>query len=258
MNAYTTTKAAARILLLLLAVGLGACSGDEGGEASSPEAESAPGPGAESAPRPGPAGGPSESTTGETLDLRTVGYSRGEENAPVTVYEFSDFGCPFCAMFARGTYPGLHDEFVATGKVRWTYVPFVMGMFPNGEESARAAECAGEQEKFWEMHDLLYAQQNEWKASRDPARVYADYAGDLELNAGTFASCYREDRRGDRTEVNNRAADAMGVRATPSFLINGRLVEGALPAEEFRQLLILLSGSATNPGDAGPGGDPRP
>ena len=200
---------------------------------------------AESAPPPavqGLGGDPREPAIGDTIDLRKIGYSRGAEDAPVTVYEFSDFGCPFCGMFARGTYPELHEEFVATGKVRWTYVPFVMGMFPNGAESARAAECAAEQEKFWEMHDLLYAKQNEWKASRSPERLVNGYAAELGLNADEFASCYREDRGGARTAINNRAADAHRDRATPSFFEDGRLVEGALPAEQFRQLLQAMAG----------------
>src|SRR5690606_9830944 len=152
------------------------------------------------------------------------------------------FGCPFCGMFARGTYPALHEEFVVTGRVRWTYVPFVMGMFPNGAESARAAECAGEQDSFWAMHDLLYANQNQWKASRDPNRLFNSYAKDLGLNEQRFASCYRENRGAARTAINNRAANALRVRATPSFFVNGRLVEGALPEEQFRQLLNAMAG----------------
>ena len=74
---------------------------------------------------------PVEPAIADTIDLRQIGYSFRADDAPVQVYEFSDFGCPFCAMFARGTFPALHDEFVTSGKVRWTYIPFVMGMFPS-------------------------------------------------------------------------------------------------------------------------------
>lgn len=243
MNAYISSRAVRWTLLPLAFVALAACRGEpsdpvptrERAVAAPPEAVAPPG-----APNLG--GGPREPAVADTIDLRKIGYSLGSDDAPVTVYEFSDFGCPFCGMFARGTYPGLHEEFVETGKVRWTYVPFVMGMFPNGAESARAAECAAEQDSFWEMHDLLYAKQNEWKASRSPERLYNDYAGELELNAERFASCYSEDRGAERTAINNRAADALRVRATPSFFVNGRLVEGALPAEQFRQLLSAMAG----------------
>ena len=189
------------------------------------------------------AGSANSAAADDTIDLRRIGYSRGVESAPVTVYEFSDFGCPFCAMFAQGTYPELHREFVATGKVRWTYVPFVMGMFPNGGEAARASECAGEQDRFWEMHDLLFGKQKEWKASRGAASLFGDYAKELKLDGKRFSACYSEDRRGSRTALNNRAANALGVRATPSFIVNGRLVEGALPAEQFRQLLTMAGGA---------------
>ena len=192
----------------------------------------------------GTSDGPPQAALVEPIDLRTIGHSIGAEDAPVTVYEFSDFGCPFCAMFARGTYPDLHEEFVATGKVRWTYVPIVIGIFPNGAESASAAECAADQDGFWAMHDLLYEKQNEWKGSRNPTRLYNDYAGELGLDADQFATCYREDGGGLRTAINNRAASELQVRATPSFMIGGRLVEGALPGEQFRQVLNLLTEAA--------------
>lgn len=244
VQAYDIRTSLRSIALLLLALTLAACSSGESGDAPDAEALAMAAP-ARNGPDPvvaGLGGDPREPAIADTIDLRKIGYSRGAEDAPVTVYEFSDFGCPFCGTFAQGTYPELHREFVETGKVRWTYVPFVMGMFPNGAESARTAECAAEQERFWEMHDLLYEKQNEWKASRSPERLYNGYARELGLDGERFASCYREDRGAARTVLNNRAADALRVRATPSFFINGRLVEGALPAEQFRQLLTLLAG----------------
>jgi protein-disulfide isomerase len=184
--------------------------------------------------------GPDASAPADTIDLRRIGHAEGSADAPVTVIEFSDFGCPFCAMFARGTYPQLRREFVETGKVRWIYVPFVMGTFRNGTEAARAAECAAEQDRFREMKDRLYADQNGWRNARPAAARFARYAAEIGLEQERFDSCYREDRRGRRTFTNNRAADALGIRATPSFLIQGRLVEGAVPIEQFRALLTRL------------------
>lgn len=234
MNAYTISAVACWSLLPLILT-FAACGGGEVGEA--------PGTGELALAAPVEAAAtPGEAAPADTIDMRKIGYSRGAADAPITVYEFSDFGCPFCAMFATGTYPGLAEEFVKTGKVRWTYVPFVMGMFPNGAESARAAECAAEQEKFWEMHDLLFQTQKEWKASRGAEKLFNGYARQLGLDAGRFASCYREDRGAARTTMNNRAADALRVRATPTFFVNGRMVEGALPAEQFRRLLTTLAG----------------
>lgn len=104
-------------------------------------------------------------------ELASLGYARGSETAPVTVVEFGDFGCSACRKFALEGYPPLHEEFVATGKVRWIYVPFLLGLFPNAPEAARAAECAAEQDAFWEIHDLLFERQAEWKRLRNPASV---------------------------------------------------------------------------------------
>lgn len=209
----------------------------------SPEAQAEPAAGsvgvaAESAPVTDPSV-PAEtaSPAQDTIDLRRLGYDRGSADAPVVVMEFADFGCPFCATFALQTYPELHREFVATGKVRWKYVPFVMGMFPNGAEAARAAECAAEQGKFWPMHDRLYERQREWRGGGSPAGRMHGYAASVGADAGRFAACYREDRGGGRTRLNNHVSEQLGIRATPTFIVNGRMVEGALPLEQFRQLL---------------------
>jgi protein-disulfide isomerase len=215
--------------------------------ASAPDQPAATLPGLELPPAPEPDFKPALEDAGapapvDTIDLRRLGYDRGRADAPVVVVEFSDFGCPFCATFATSTYPALHREFVETGKVRWKYVPFVMGMFPNGAEAARAAECAAEQGKFWEMHDRLFAAQREWKRSGSPVGLFTGYAREIGLDAGRFGACYREDRGGGRTRANNRAADAARIRATPSFIVNGRLVEGALPLETFRQVLTAAAG----------------
>mgnify|MGYP002780484098 CR=1 FL=1 len=221
-------------LALLGALTLAACDTDAAaGRAGAPDAAAAP--------AAAPAGPAQAASPTAGVDLGSVGYSRGRADAPMVVYEFSDFGCPFCAKFAQETYPTLAREYVETGKVRWVFVPFVMGMFPNGDAAARAGECAAEQERFWPMHDLLYERQKEWKQAGGQAEaLFARYAAELELDAARFASCYREDRGGARTAQNNQAAAMMGIRATPSFVINGRVVEGALPVEQFREVLRLL------------------
>lgn len=243
MNAYLSRRSTLSALLFVAATALGACTQEpaDGNSAQAlalAAATEAAGPSVVT----GLGGDRRQPALQDTIDLRKIGYSVGAEDAPVTVYEFSDFGCPFCGMFARATYPEIHEEFVETGMVRWTYVPFVMGMFPNGDEAARAAECAAEQDRFWEMHDLLYDRQNDWKSARNPRRLFNQLADELGLDDERFAACYRENRGAARTTVNNRAADALGVRATPTFFVNGRMVEGALPSEQFKQLLQMMAG----------------
>ena len=168
------------------------------------------------------------------------GYDRGATRAPVTVVEFADFGCRYCAAFAAETYPKLANEFVKPGLVRWRFVPFVLGMFANGGGAARAGVCAGEQGAvaFGRMADWLFTAQGEWQRAGDPAgefRRLADVAG---LDAARFASCYLGAASDTLIRAANDLADQLGVRATPTFFVNGRRVEGALPVEQFRTVLV--------------------
>jgi protein-disulfide isomerase len=174
------------------------------------------------------------------VDLTGIGYDRGDPRAPIVMVEFSDFGCPYCARHAQETLPALERQFIATGKLFYKYVPFVMGMFPNGERAARAAECAGEQERFWPMHDSVYAHQRDWKRGGDPDAVLTGLARRVASDAAQWTACYAGDRRGDRTRAANAAARRLGVRVTPTFFIDGQLVEGALPLPIMQRGLNAL------------------
>jgi protein-disulfide isomerase len=173
----------------------------------------------------------------EGVDLTGVGYDKGSPTAPLVVVNFSDFGCPFCGSFARQTEPEIEKEYVQTGKVFFKYVPFVMGMFPNGDEAAHASECAAEQGRFWPMHDALYANQAEWKKARSPLPAFERYAKGIGLDVPRFAKCYAVPDVDPGTMRANVAAGKLGVRVTPSFVVNGKAVEGAVPLPQFRQLL---------------------
>jgi protein-disulfide isomerase len=171
--------------------------------------------------------------------LKGPGYDRGSPDAPVLVLEFSDFGCPYCGHFALQTLPQIDSEFISKGTVRWKYVPFVMGMFPNGGEAARAAECAGDQDtsEFWRMHDKLYGTQRQWRGAQDPESLFLGYADELGLDRKAFATCYGSDAVKNRIAAHNELAARLGVHATPTFFISGVRVQGALPMQQFRLLL---------------------
>ncbi|MGQ0814990.1 MAG: DsbA family protein [Gemmatimonadota bacterium] len=173
--------------------------------------------------------------------LKDVGYDRGNPNAAVTVVEFGDFGCTACGHFARESFQRVEDEFIKSGIVFWKYVPFVAGL-PNGAAAARAAECAAEQGTFWAMHDRLYADQSRWLRERDPKGAFASYAREIGVDVAQYESCYRENRGKARTRRNNSVARELRVRATPTFFINGRAVQGVLPFETFRTLLHNAAG----------------
>lgn len=173
------------------------------------------------------------------IPLEELYHEMATGDAPVIVVEFSDFGCMYCGKFHLETLPELRRDYVATGKVRWRVVPFVLGMFPNGVEAMKAAACVAEQgdEAFWAMHDTLFAKQDVWKSTVYADQLFRSYAVVSGADGDAFTACYEGVRASDRVTAANALATRTGVRSTPTFFVNGRMVQGALPAREFRQLL---------------------
>jgi protein-disulfide isomerase len=181
-------------------------------------------------------GGPSITALARNLG---IGHSVGAPDAPVKILEFSDFGCGYCRLFQEETRPILVDEYVEAGLVQWTYVPFVLGIFPNGEAAAVAGECAAEQERFEPMRRRLYQDQAGWRDASEPREFFARLASEEGLDEEEFTQCL--DGEGMKTQVqeNTRLGQMGGVRGTPAFFINGFPVPGALPLDSFRDLLDL-------------------
>jgi protein-disulfide isomerase len=182
------------------------------------------------------------------LDLNLLGYDQGDPDAPLKVIEVTDFGCGFCRRFNQETFPILLEEFIETGRIQWKFVPFVLGMFPNGDRAALAGECAGEQgpDAFFRMRDLLFAHQAGWRNSESPNDFFVDLAREAGLDLDTFAICLAEERRADQVELDHRLGDALGVQGTPLFVVGGISIPGALPPEQFRRIFesILAAGEA--------------
>ena len=180
------------------------------------------------------------------VDLTGIGYDRGSTTAPVVVIDLSDFACPYCGEFSRETYPSIERDYVKTGKVFFKYVPFVVGSFVHSREATRAVECAADQGGFWPMLANVYDAQREWKSSSDPYTVLSGAARAAGLDTVLLGACYASQRTDARTARVTERANALGVRVTPSFLVNERPVQGALPLEEFRKVIdaaLLLSRS---------------
>jgi protein-disulfide isomerase len=184
--------------------------------------------------------------SGEAQTIRgaEMGYVTGDPAAPVEVIEFSDFGCPACARFSRETQPAIFREFVDTGRVRWRMVPIQMGGFRNSLAATRAAECAGEQGRFWEIHGLLYGNQGEWQRERRPEAMLREHALAAGVEAPEWDRCIASGAVLQRTRTQTASARALGIRGTPSFFINGARVHGALPAVQFRQFLLRAEAEA--------------
>lgn len=161
------------------------------------------------------------------------GPAKGRADAPVTVVEFSDFRCSFCRKFWRETLPRIETEYVKTGKVRFVYRHLVT-LGPPSARAAEAAECAGEQDRFWPYHDLLF--------ERAPSVTFTDarlkeYAKELGLDPARFGTCLASGRHTERILTESDVARYLGATGTPTFLINRRLLIGAHPLEVFKRVL---------------------
>ncbi len=175
-----------------------------------------------------PANEPSEIILGLDNDP-----SLGDSNAKVSIVEFSDFQCPFCATFVRETFDDLKREYIDTGKVSFTFKNFPLtNTHRNAMAAALAAECANEQGKFWEYHDKLFRSQKSLEK-----KDLKEYAEDLDLNTDTFNTCLDSEKYKDEVSNDLEEGTGLGVRGTPTFFINGRALSGALPIEEFEKII---------------------
>lgn len=169
----------------------------------------------------------------------------GSPEAPVVVEMWSDFQCPYCALAARNL-KAVEEEYVRTGRVRIVYrhFPFI------GEESrwaALASECAAAQGKFWTYHDLLFAhQKGENEGNFLPGRL-AELARQAGLEEEEFKKCFREERYASVVEEEYRQGRSRGIRATPTFFINGQMIEGALTPEQLRQIFQEILARSPRP-----------
>lgn len=164
--------------------------------------------------------------------------SMGDPNAPVKMVEYSDFQCPFCKRFADETEKQVVDTYVKTGKVYFTYVPFgPTGQWigPESEAAARAAYCAGDQEKFWEYKDYLFANHTGENVGDFTDKRLQAFAEALGLNMGEFNSCYNSNKYDQKLQEGLTEGVQAGAGGTPYFFVNGKAIEGAQPFSTFQQ-----------------------
>ena len=153
----------------------------------------------------------------------------GGENADVVIVEFSDFECPFCARGAE-TIHELIEEYGDDIKV--VYRDFPLGFHQYAHISAQAAECAAEQDKFWEYHDLLFENQN--ALDSDSLKGYAEELG---LDTDQFNECLDSGEMSAEVDADLAEGSSYGVQGTPAFFVNGELISGAQPIENFRPVI---------------------
>jgi protein-disulfide isomerase len=235
------------VLLALLAAGVPtffSCAPQDGPESGGTRADTVAAAILQSEAEASPRGSPSsqippQERESRPLDVSRMGYDRGSPEAPVRVLEMSDFGCGYCRLFHQETFPALVEAYVEPGLVQWKFIPFVLGMFPNGLEASIAAECSGEQDRFFAMQGRLFSDQAGWKNTQDPFPFFASLAEEEGLDLERFDGCIKGGWREDSVRANIRLGREIGVRGTPTFLIDGVPISGALPLQTFRDILDM-------------------
>ena len=163
---------------------------------------------------------------------------KGSAQAPVTVYEMSDFQCPYCRQFAIETFPRLDSLYVATGKVRWVFINFPLtSIHANAVPAAGIALCAAKQGAFWQVHDLLYEHQSDWAELKDPAAYLLALADSAGISKTALTACVKSTTTTEEVRADAEGANRAGATSTPTFYIEGGLLVGAQPADLFRHIL---------------------
>lgn len=171
--------------------------------------------------------------------------SLGDEDAPVTMVEYSDSQCPYCGEFAREVEPGLVEEYVESGTLRieWRDFPYL------GQESvnaALAARAAQEQDKFWEYHRLLYENQGGTNSGALSDGALVEYAREAGLNAEEFEEDFKSGRYDAAVSADFQEGQQQGITGTPTFIINGEALVGAQPAQVFEDAIESAAEEAGN------------
>jgi protein-disulfide isomerase len=157
---------------------------------------------------------------------------KGSENAPITMIEFSDFQCPFCARYFKQTFPLIEKNYIKTGKIKYVYRDFPLSFHNYAQKAAEAAECARDQEKFWGYHDLLFQSQD----ALDIASLKV-YAEELNLDTKKFNDCLDSDKYEEEVKKDFQDGQRYGVSGTPTFFINGVKIVGARPYSAFEEII---------------------
>lgn len=166
----------------------------------------------------------------------------GDPKAPVTIIEFGDYQCPFCRQFWRETFPRLKKQYIDTGKVRFVYRDFPQSVHPEAMLTAIAAECAADQDRYFEYHDKIFQEQD--RRGRDVVRYRAAelkrWAVDLKLDAAAFNTCLDSEQHKDEVSKDYKDMEGLGFDGTPIFFVNGRVLAGAHPFGTFQKVIEEL------------------
>jgi protein-disulfide isomerase len=181
------------------------------------------------------AAAPSAPPSGAGADMAKLADDdavKGDADAPVTIIEWSDYECPFCVRFIEQTYGQIVEQYINKGKVNLIFRDYPLGFHANAQKAAEAAECAGEQGEYYAMHDKLFAD-----GVKGGVASFKEFAKDLGLDTDDFNECLDSDAMAEEVKKDMADGQAAGIRGTPGFIINGKLISGAQPFDVFKQAI---------------------
>jgi len=172
--------------------------------------------------------------------------SKGSATAPVTVYEMSDFQCPYCRKFAQETFPSLEQGYIKSGKVRWVFINFPLtDIHAHASAAAELALCAAKQNSFWRMHDLLFQHQDTWAPLKEAGPFFVSLADSAGISKKALLACLQAPETIQAVQADAEGAARSGAGSTPTFYIEGGLLEGAAPLAVFQTVLDSVYAAKT-------------
>lgn len=176
---------------------------------------------------------------GDTALDRAADHARvqGSANAPLWVVEVSDFQCPFCRQWEDESYQAIKTQYVDSGKVRFAYINFPLSIHRNAWPAAEAAMCAAAQDKFWPMHDSLFATQGHWENDANPAAYLDSLAMKVGVAPDAYTKCIAQHQMRALIQADIDRATESGVNSTPTFLIGTAKIAGAQPLDQMRSVI---------------------
>ena len=177
----------------------------------------------------------SPETSQETISVSAEDWIRGSAEGEVVLIEYSDFQCPACVSY-YSVVERLAEEYFGKLTVVFRHFPLT-SIHTNAFSAARAAEAAGKQGKFWEMHNILFEKQGEWANERNPDDRFKAYAEDLNLDVDRFINDYESVEVEGLVNSDFASARSLGLNSTPSFFINGRKIKNPSGYEAFKEII---------------------
>jgi protein-disulfide isomerase len=172
----------------------------------------------------------------------------GKADAPVTMVEFTDYQCPFCRRYSNGTFPQIIKDYVKTGKVRYVVRQFPLkAIHPKAVKASEASLCAGDQGKYWEMHDMIFK-----KTKAFNQEEWVRHAEALSLDMSSFKDCLKNGKNAEKVNRDLKEGMALGMRGTPGFFFGRtdpnnpnkfkavQMIRGAHPYPQFKKIIEKL------------------